>query len=653
MRLVVDTRGRERGVGRGHVDDPGLILTQDHTALGLAVGLLQGVLDVAEGLGHTRAVRGVGDRPGTAVEVHHQAVVHRVEGHLHRRREVAGTAALTVGVLDGESAAGLERRGAVGLRQRDVLFERRDEREHLERRPGLQARLGEVPAARVVTAVVTAHPAGLRIDGYHRREQIIRFAVQLTFGALVDPVLAAGRLDDAVLDLRVDRGADLETTGPQLLVGDADAVQLGEDLSLDEAVGPGGLVGVADTRLDGLGEDRVVGLRAGDRTGRDHAVEDVTPARFGDLTVGVRVVVGRCADDRRQQRGLFEGERVALGATLVGDRLVEELLRGHRDAVGAPAEVDRVEVCLEDLLLRPAVPVVHLRGDRELFELPGVADLVTDDRVLDVLLRDGRATAGGLVAGDLTDGSAGQAAGREAVVGPELPVLGGDDRLLHRLGDLVERDDRAVAVGRGDVCEGPPGRVDDGGLLAHLRFGDLGSEVGGRERDDEHQHDRRDDGAHDPQRPREPSVSCRCLTPVLTAAARTGSDSGASRRGRRTTCLAHRPPSYRVARTFVIRRARSTSLASCRSTVTAGHRPGQKTAGRRATWPRVGSDAWSAAAARQRTTGPDGSNCRSGTPRPRAPRTPRRSSRAGRSPRCCAPTRSPDRAGRRTPRTPA
>lgn len=51
-------------------------------------------------------------------------------------------------------------------------------------------------------------------------------------------------------------------------------------------------------------------------------------------------------------------------------------------------------------------------------------------------------------------------------------------------------------------------------------------------------------------------------------------------------------------------------------------------------------------------TARDGSSCRSGTPRRRARRIPRRSCRGGRSPRWCAPTPTPDRVARRTPRRP-
>ncbi len=348
-------------------------------------------------------MRGVGDVAGAVLEVHHEAVVHGVQRHLHRSREVARTAALAVGILDDETAGGLEGSRAVDLRQRDVLFESGDQREDLERRPGLQACLREVPALGVVPAVVAPDATGLRVDGDHRRDQVLGLAVELAVGALVDLVLPAGRLHHGVLHLRVDRGGDLEPARAQLTLADADRVEFLEHPPLDEPVGARRHVGGVGARLDGLRELRLRRLLLGDGAGGDHAVENVTPTGLGGLGVGRGVVVGRRADDAGQQRRLLEGERVLLRARWIGDRLVEVLLGRDGDAVGTPTEIDGVEVGLEDLLLGPAVPLVHLGRDREFLELAAEAALAADDRVLHVLLGDRRTPAGGRVAGDLAD----------------------------------------------------------------------------------------------------------------------------------------------------------------------------------------------------------------------------------------------------------
>jgi hypothetical protein len=80
------------------------------------------------------------------------------------------------------------------------------------------------------------------------------------------------------------------------------------------------------------------------------------------LRVLERVVEGGAVDDRGQQRGLRGGELVRGGG--------EVALRGHLHAVGAVAEVDEVEVVLEDLVL------AHLAFDRD--RVPQLGDLAGD-----------------------------------------------------------------------------------------------------------------------------------------------------------------------------------------------------------------------------------------------------------------------------------
>ena len=198
-------------------------------------------------------------------------------------------------------------------------------------------------------------------------------------------------------------------------------------------------------------------------------------------------------DDAGQQRTLLHRQRL--------DGLVEVGGGGGGDTVGAAAEVDGVEVGLEDLVLGPLVR--HLGGDDDLFGLALVGGRVTDHRVLDVLLRDGGAAARAGLAGDLPDHRAADAGRVVALVGVEGAVLGGDDRVAHVDGHHVELDERAVALGRDDAADhrGAVALVDLRDLLRAdaAGLGDLGAVVGhdrDRQGDDEE-----DDGEEDHRRP--------------------------------------------------------------------------------------------------------------------------------------------------------
>ena len=135
--------------------------------------------------------------------------------------------------------------------------------------------------------------------------------------------------------------------------------------------------------------------RARDLALLEHLAQHEVAPRERGARVRDRVVRGRGGDDAGEQRRLGGGQ--LLGARAAGacrSRVVgiraEVDARRRLDAVGAVAEVDRVQVLGEDLVLGPlARQVVGERRLAQLLEDRAVA--LRLERVLDELLRDRRA----------------------------------------------------------------------------------------------------------------------------------------------------------------------------------------------------------------------------------------------------------------------
>ena len=123
--------------------------------------------------------------------------------------------------------------------------------------------------------------------------------------------------------------------------------------------------------------------------------------------------------------------------------LVEVGDGGGLDAVCAVAEVDRVEVHVQDLLLREHL--LHLDGDVRLAHLAlerHVKLLVREDRVSHQLLGNGGGTLG--AAAQLHGDRAQDALRVNAVMLVEADVLRVDDRLQGVVGDLARIDAATV-----------------------------------------------------------------------------------------------------------------------------------------------------------------------------------------------------------------
>ena len=122
---------------------------------------------------------------------------------------------------------------------------------------------------------------------------------------------------------------------------------------------------------------------------------------------------------------------LALVGLAAGWSSAEVRARRRLDAVGAVAEVDRVEVVAQDPLLGPlARELVGQRGLAQLLEQRAV--VLGGERVLDELLRDRRAALHAPAGGDVLPQGAADAAQVDALVRVEAAVLDRDDRLLHR-----------------------------------------------------------------------------------------------------------------------------------------------------------------------------------------------------------------------------
>src|SRR5215208_7177181 len=171
----------------------------------------------------------------------------------------------------------------------------------------------------------------------------------------------------------------------------------------------------------------------------EHPVEHDGAAPASLRGVGDRVEAAGRGDHAGQQRRLVQLElrRARARLVLLAARVVmaEVGLRRRLDAVGAVAEVDRVEVVAQDPLLGPlARELVGQRGLAQLHEQRAV--VLGGERVLDELLRDRRAALHHALVDDVLPQGAADAAQVVALVGVEAAVLDRDDRLLQDRGDL-------------------------------------------------------------------------------------------------------------------------------------------------------------------------------------------------------------------------
>ena len=229
------------------------------------------------------------------------------------------------------------------------------------------------------------------------------------------------RRDQRGVDLEAARVAALTVLRDHLL-----AHRLGHVLGMQ----PVRVGRVAQVQRFGL---RFGGLRGADDAGLPHAVEHIQLAGARTARIDHRVVGGRCLGQPGQHRRL--GERDVL------QRPAEVGFRRRRETVGAMAQVDLVQVDLEDLVLRELVlePV----REQRLIGLARQRALGTQVDVARHLHRDG---GGALVQAvpQVGQGSAQQPLGVDAAVLVEARVFHREHRVFHRLRDVGDRREGAA-----------------------------------------------------------------------------------------------------------------------------------------------------------------------------------------------------------------
>jgi hypothetical protein len=354
----------------------------------------------------------------------------RVVGDRDRLRQVDRPEVLALVVVHRPDLVPEEDRDrprAVGARRRDSLLQRRREHERLERGAGLTDPLHrqvELAVVEVAAAGHCEHGSCVRVDRHERRLRPVRGG---------KPFLHRGGRE--LLQAQVDRRphtqpAAVETARPDVLV--REQLRLHVLAEVGRRAAHAGEVDVLRLRERLL--RRPAELRRPDQPLREHQPQHEAPPRPCRRRVPHRVVEARVLRDAREQRRLRQRQ--------LRRRVAEIRPRRPLGAVRAVAEVDRVEVGGEDPVLRPAL--LELPRERRLLELARERPLVADERVLDELLRDRRASLHRPLVADVREERAAHPAQVDAAVLPEAPVLGRDDRLLQPRRDLGARHEHTA-----------------------------------------------------------------------------------------------------------------------------------------------------------------------------------------------------------------
>ena len=138
------------------------------------------------------------------------------------------------------------------------------------------------------------------------------------------------------------------------------------------------------------------------------------------------------------------GQHRRFGERQVPRRFAEIALRRAFDAVGAGAEIDAVEIELEDL--RFAEFVFEPERQHHFLRLARDRALLGQEQILGELLGDGRAALRGAAAQHVGDQRAHDSERVDAVMRVEAAILDGDEGLRHVVGQLAQRHRGAAHV---------------------------------------------------------------------------------------------------------------------------------------------------------------------------------------------------------------
>ena len=225
------------------------------------------------------------------------------------------------------------------------------------------------------------------------------------------------------LNLGIERGANRKPALVELLFA-VTLAELAPHLLGEEAGGD--RVGRQHARIDderlGAGLARLIG---GDVAVLGHAPDDVVAPLHRPVVVAERIEGARLLGQRREIGDLRDRKLV--------HRLVEIVQRGGGDAVVRQAEVDLVEVELEDLLL--GIGGLDADAEQDFANLAVERAIRAQEEILRHLLGDGRGALDVARALQEHDAGAHDAFGVEPAVRIEVLVLGGDEGFLDQIGN--------------------------------------------------------------------------------------------------------------------------------------------------------------------------------------------------------------------------
>ena len=290
-----------------------------------------------------------------------------------------------------------------------------------------------------------------RVQDGHRRGRVTRVGEDGINGAL-------GRL----LDRRLQSGVDPKTTGEQepiailarlaeRRVGDEPLLQVVHEVRVVVSAHRRHLVKV-DRLLASVSP-----LGRGDHPELVHEPQDHAPPPHGAAWIRVGVEVSGTGDQPGQECRLREVELLGVD--------IEERPGGRLHAVRTLAEVDRVQVAREDLVLRQ--PVFQLPGEHRLAHLAGDRSVGPGVQVLHQLLGDRRAALLDAAVADVHVGGTEDRPTIDPVVEVEATVLDRDGRVADPRGDLGRPKDHAI-LDRMELCDHPVVRGIDEGRLREL-----------------------------------------------------------------------------------------------------------------------------------------------------------------------------------------
>jgi hypothetical protein len=244
----------------------------------------------------------------------------------------------------------------------------------------------------------------------------------------------AQRFGGETLEMRIEAGAHGKTRGVEALFAVA-LQQFAADF-LGEIVGFDDLGIVAAAQRDRLRLGRGA-LLLGEVARLDHAIEHVVAALARGFGIALWIVVVRRFRQTAEERGFLRRQLV--------QRFVEIIERRCRDTVRATAEVDLIEIKLEDAIL--AERLLHANRDQGFAHFALKRDLVGQQEVLRHLLGDRRGAdrpPAAAVMQRIGHCRAQHREGIDAGMGIEILVLGREKSVNHQRRHRFDRDEDAL-----------------------------------------------------------------------------------------------------------------------------------------------------------------------------------------------------------------